>query len=191
MPPPDFAAQRQTMVDSQVRPSDVTDLTIQTAMRNVPREAFCPADKAYLAYADAEIDYAPGRWMMRPRDVAKLLQAARPRAGERALAIAAPYAAAVLEQLGLIVTRRDAGDVAALSDERFEVVVCEGAVCETPAAWIEALAPGGRLAVVVREGRTGALRLYSRGREGVGWRAVFDSTPPLMAGFEARAGFVF
>ena len=53
MPPLDFAAQRQTMVDSQVRVSDVTDLNIQTAMRTVPREVFCPPAQSYLAYADA------------------------------------------------------------------------------------------------------------------------------------------
>jgi protein-L-isoaspartate(D-aspartate) O-methyltransferase len=56
---------------------------------------------------------------------------------------------------------------------------------------IAALAPGGRLAVVVRDGHVGALRLYVRGEDGVGWRAVFDSTPPILAGFEAPAGFVF
>ena len=112
MPPLDFAAQRQTMVDSQVRVSDVTDLNIQTAMRTVPSEVFCPPTKAYFAYADAEIEYAPGRWLLRPRDVAKLLQAVRPRTGERALAIAAPYAAAILPALGLTVTQSETVTIA-------------------------------------------------------------------------------
>ena len=191
MPPPDFAAQRQTMVDSQVRVSDVTDLNIQTAMRTVPREVFCPPAQSYFAYADAEIEYAPGRWLLRPRDVAKLLQAVRPRAGESALAIAAPYAAAVLQALGLTVTQSEGGELAAAAAGQFDLVVCEGAVAQTPAAWIEALAPGGRLGVVVRDGPIGALRLYRRGPDGVGSRAVFDAAPPILAGFEAKAGFVF
>ena len=50
----DFSAARTTMVDSQVRTQDVTDLAIQDAMRQVPREAFVPAGKAWLAYADAD-----------------------------------------------------------------------------------------------------------------------------------------
>ncbi len=191
MPPLDFAAQRQTMVDSQVRVSDVTDLNIQTAMRTVPREVFCPPTKAYFAYADAEIEYAPGRWLLRPRDVAKLLQAVRPRAGERALAIAAPYAAAIMQALGLSVTQSEAGDLDAATAGQYDVVVCEGAVAAAPEAWIEALAIGGRLGVVVRDGPVGALRLYRRAADGVGWRAVFDATPPILAGFEAKAGFVF
>jgi protein-L-isoaspartate(D-aspartate) O-methyltransferase len=191
MPPLDFAAQRQTMVDSQVRVSDVTDLNIQTAMRTVPREVFCPPTQAYFAYADAEIEYAPGRWLLRPRDVGKLLQAVRPKAGERALAIAAPYAAAIMQALGLAVTQSEAGDLAAESAGQYDVVVCEGAVAAAPEAWIEALALGGRLGVVVRDGPVGALRLYRRAADGVGWRAVFDATPPILAGFEAKAGFVF
>jgi protein-L-isoaspartate(D-aspartate) O-methyltransferase len=191
MPPFDFAAQRQTMVDSQVRVSDVTDLNIQTAMRTVPREVFCPPAQSYLAYADAEVEYAPGLWLLRPRDVGKLLQAVRPRAGEAALAIAAPYAAAVMQTLGLSVIMADAGDTTAAQADQYDVIVCEGAVSQVPAAWIAALAPGGRLAVVVRDGPIGSVRLYLRGPDGVGWRAVFDSTPPILPGFEAKAGFVF
>src|SRR5271168_4590168 len=96
----DFAAARTNMVDSQVRPSDVTDVFIQDAMRAVRREHFVPSGKRALAYADTEIEYAPGRWLLPPRDVAKLLQAVVPRAGEAALAISAPYAAAVLAHMG-------------------------------------------------------------------------------------------
>jgi protein-L-isoaspartate(D-aspartate) O-methyltransferase len=94
----DFAAARLNMVESQIRTADVTDLPLQDALRVVARETVVPPSKAYLAYADADIEYAPGRWLLRPREVGKLLQALKPREGEKALAIAAPYAAAVLER---------------------------------------------------------------------------------------------
>ncbi|MFI5068186.1 MAG: protein-L-isoaspartate O-methyltransferase, partial [Streptosporangiales bacterium] len=132
----DFAAQRATMVESQVRVADVTDYAIQDAMRAVPREALLPPQTAYLAYADVELEYAPGRWLLKPRDVAKLLQALRPRPGERALAIAAPYAAAVMAAMGLEVTRLDEGDLTAPSGGPspggWDIVVCEGAVSSVP-----------------------------------------------------------
>jgi hypothetical protein len=89
----DFAAARLNMVESQIRTADVTDLPLQDALRVVPRETLVPAGKGYLAYADADVEYAPGRWLLRPRDVGKLLQHLRPREGDKALAIAAPYAA--------------------------------------------------------------------------------------------------
>jgi len=186
----DFTAERTIMVDSQVRTQDVTDLAIIDAMRAIRREALMPPGKSYQAYADAEVEYAPGRWMLRPRDVSKLLQALRPRSGERALAISAPYAAAVLRALRLDVTTRDAGEAAPIAGV-YDVVMCEGAVARTPAAWIDALAPGGRLALVERDGPVGHAMLYLRADESVGARALFDSTPPVLAGFEARRAFVF
>ena len=39
----DFAQARRTMVDGQVRTSDVTDLRLIAAMLAVPRELFVPA----------------------------------------------------------------------------------------------------------------------------------------------------
>ena len=188
----DFAATRQIMVDSQVRVNDVTDLSIQGAMRRVAREAACPAGKTHLAYADAELEYAPGRWLLRPRDAAKLLQAARPRAGEKALAIAAPYLAAVLEDIGLSVDRLDASDLKALpAGGAYDVIVCEGAVGAVSPAWLAALGVGGRLAVVVRDGPVGKVRLYLRSERETGYREVFDATPPVLAGLEAQHGFAF
>jgi protein-L-isoaspartate(D-aspartate) O-methyltransferase len=186
----DLAAERTNMVDSQVRPSDVPDLAIQDAMRAVAREDLVPAGKRHLAYVDAEIEYAPGRWMLRPREVAKLLQALRPRVGETCLAIAAPYAAAVLEAMGLAVVRLDAGETI-LDGASYDLVVCEGAVARAPAAWLAALAPGGRLGVVERDGPVGRAMLYLRSAGAVGSLPLFDSTPPILAGFEAPCGFVF
>src|SRR5579862_1388997 len=142
----DFAAQRLNMVENQVRVADVTDYALQDAMRAAPRERLVPPAKAALAYADAEVEYAPGRWMLRPRDVAKLLQAVRPRPPDSALAIAAPYAAEILALMGLAVTRQNGADLTDVTGS-WDVIVCEGAVAKAPAAWISALATGGRLGV--------------------------------------------
>jgi protein-L-isoaspartate(D-aspartate) O-methyltransferase len=186
----DFAAAREIMVDSQVRPSNVTDVQLQDAMRRVPREDYVGAARRDLAYADTELEYAPGRWLLTPRDVAKLMQALAPRAGELALAISAPYAAAVLERMGLAVTRCDAQDLAT-REGGWPLMICEGAVARAPQAWLDALAPGGRLGVVERDGPVGRAMVYQRGAGAVGSRAVFDSTPPVLAGFQAQPGFVF
>jgi len=187
----DLAAARANMVESQVRVADVTDYAIQDAMRAVPRESLLAPEKAYLAYADTEVEYAPGRWLLKPRHVGKLLQALAPRPGERALAIAAPYAALVLEAIGLEVTRLETGDLRSPAGE-YALIVCEGAVAEVPPAWPEALAVGGRLGVVVREGpQIGRALLYLHSPAGVGRRDLFDCAAPLMAGFEPERRFAF
>lgn len=185
----DFAAARLNMVESQVRTQDVTDVRIHDAMRKIPRERFAPEARAHLAYADIEVEYAPGRWLLKPRDVAKVLQALRPMPGERALAISAPYAASVIEELGANVTRVEAGEPIPAGE--FDLIVCEGAVSRCPEAWTAGLAMNGRLAVVERDGPVGKALLYVRAQDGIGRRDLFDAFPPVLAGFEAQHGFAF
>src|ERR1700682_5416348 len=71
---------RQKMVDSQVRPSDVTDLRIIDAMLAVPREVFVPERQRALAYLDLDLDVSEGgsarRFLIKPVVIAKMLQAA-------------------------------------------------------------------------------------------------------------------
>ena len=211
----DYISARLNMVESQVRTNDVTDATIQEAMRNIRRERFVMPARAALAYADRFVEYAPSRWIMPPRDVAKLLHALRPQPGERALAIAAPYAAAVLARMGLQVTaledpEADAHSRLALEEEgvpvvagdlrapegrwpgdRWDVIVTEGAVFETPEGWFEALELGGRLGVVQRRGPVGKAVIYTRAGEAMSAREAFDSLPPWLSGFEPRPAFAF
>jgi protein-L-isoaspartate(D-aspartate) O-methyltransferase len=188
----DLAAARLNMVESQVRTNDVTDIRIQDAMRALPRETFMPAAKAYLAYADIEVEHAPGRWLLKPRDIGKLLQALRPMPGERALAVAAPYAAAVLERMGLAVTRHDGSDLQPPpAGQPYDLVICEGAVGRAPASWLAALALHGRLGVVERDGAVGKACIYINAEDGVGRREVFDSFAPVLSGLELQHGFAF
>jgi protein-L-isoaspartate(D-aspartate) O-methyltransferase len=186
---PDFAAARANMVDCQVRTADVTDYAIQDAMLSVERERLCPPEKAAMAYADVDVPLGDGRYLMRPRDVAKLLQALRPRAGERALAIAAPYAAEVLKAIGLSVDRLEEGDLSSPPDGGYDLVICEGAVSAVPPAWLGALRPGGRLGAVERDGPVGKAKLYVSTDTGIGVRQVFDATPPVLPGFERKPRF--
>ena len=198
----DFAAARKVMVDSQVRVNDVTDRALQAALLAVPRERFLPSERAYAAYAEIEPEIAGGRKLMLARDLSKLLMALDARPGESALALAAPYAAAVLARLGLTTTAQES-DAAVLevvgpvlaeegvqavtaplttpADGPYDVIVCEGAVPGRPEAWLGALNPGGRLAVVERTGPVGKAVLYVRGEQGVSRRELFNAAPPMLA----------
>jgi protein-L-isoaspartate(D-aspartate) O-methyltransferase len=198
----DFAAARKVMVDSQVRVNDVTDRALQAALLAVPRERFLPSERAWSAYAEIEPEIAGERRLMLARDLSKLLMALDARPGERALALAAPYAAAVLARLGLDVTAQESDEavfgvvggilaeegvrtitapLGAPADGGYDVIVCEGAVPGRPEAWLDALNVGGRLAVVERTGAVGKAVLYVRGKQGVSRRELFNAAPPLLA----------
>ncbi|KQY75081.1 protein-L-isoaspartate O-methyltransferase [Brevundimonas sp. Root1423] len=206
----DFAAARKVMVDSQVRVNDVTDRSLQAALLAVPRERFLPADRAWSAYAEIEPEIAAGRRLMMARDLSKLLMALDAKPGETALAIAAPYGAAVLARLGLAVTAQEADDavfgvtgavlaeegvhtvVAPLSTpsgEGYDLIVSEAGVPGRPEAWLNALKIGGRMAVVERGGPVGKAVLYIRGEQGVSRRELFDSTPPVLTDLAPEPAF--
>ncbi len=197
----DFVAARKVMVDSQVRVNDVTDRRLQAALLAVPRERFCAPDRAFSAYGEVEVEIAGDRRLMQAREVAKLIQALDARDGETALAIAAPYAAAVLATMGVAVTAQesdpavmdavgpalsDAGvrtvvaPLATPSGEAYDMVISEGAVAARPDAWLAALKPGGRLAVVERSGSNGRAVLYVKGDNGLSRRDLFDAAPPQL-----------
>ena len=100
-----FAAQRTTMVDSQVRPSDISDRRIIRAMGSVPREAFVPAHLRAIAYMDNPVALLRGprpRFLMEPRLLAKLVQLAGIPDGGRVLEIGSGsgYGVAVLASMG-------------------------------------------------------------------------------------------
>jgi protein-L-isoaspartate(D-aspartate) O-methyltransferase len=215
----DFAHARDIMVESQVRTSDVTDTRILHAMRTLPRERFAPAQKRNLAYADLELEVAPGRVLLRPRDLAKLIQALAPQPNERALEIAGAtgYGAAVLAACCQSVISLDpdadlsfaasaALESAGVSNAKtvstaaadgwrdepaYDVILLNGGAEFVPDAWLEQLAPGGRLGVIVREGAAGKARIYTRAGESVSFRTVFDAFPPVAPGLFKPRTFAF
>jgi len=208
----DLHAARQNMVESQVRVNDVTDSALQIAMRHVLRERLCAPSQAFGAYGEVESVIAPGRVLMKPRDISKLLQALEPRSGETALGLAAPYAAAVLSQVGLKTTAQEedpramaviepylnelgvSTGIHALKTplgQGYDVIVVEGAVAEVPSSWLKALNVGGRLAVVLRNSAMGRARLYVRLENGYSEREVFDSAPSTLPGFAPTPSFEF
>jgi len=75
-----FDLQRNNMVESQVRPSDITDRRIIRAMLEVPRELFVPPHAMAMAYMDRDLLVAPAedgrraRYLLAPRVLAKMVQ---------------------------------------------------------------------------------------------------------------------
>lgn len=215
-----FAAARKHMVDSQVRPNDVTDLRLQTALETLPREAFLPREWRDQAYVEREIAYAPGRRMLTARDFAKLVAAADISPSDRILDVACGtgYSTAVLAQLGRSVVAVDSdeglckrarevlasvgvanaeivvgdpvGGAAALGP--FDVIFIGAGIAQEPEALLRQLADGGRLAAIKREDGVSRGVIYTRKDGAVGARAVFDaSTSFVLPGFEAAKRFVF
>jgi len=130
----DFAQLRQRMVDSQVRPVDVTKVSVLSVFLKVPREVFVPAARRGDAYADGKIEVAPARngrparFMESPALLARLIQLANIGADDFILDIggATGYGAALMSLLGsAVVALENDEDLLARAGELFSAHGCE------------------------------------------------------------------
>jgi protein-L-isoaspartate(D-aspartate) O-methyltransferase len=76
-------------------------------------------------------------------------------------------------------------------DAPYDVIMLNGSTEFVPDAWLNQLAPGGRLGVIVRNGPVGSARIYTRSGEATAYRTAFDAAPPVAPGLERPPAFAF
>lgn len=212
--------QRKNMVESQVRPSDVTDRRILRAMLDIPREAFLPPNKCDVAYADTEVTVSAAgrRALMAPRTFAKLLQLAAPEQSETVLDVGAGggYSTAVIARLAGRVTALESDATLAAATQSaleaakvtnasivtgdlskghaasgpFDLIILEGAVPEAPEALIGQLKDGGRLVTFINRGLLSEAVVIRRSATGLSEAQGFTAGVPKLPGFERAESFV-
>ncbi len=213
----DYTARRTMMVDTQVRPADVTKFPIIDAMLSVPREGFVPDSLREAAYVGENLAIGGGRVMLEARTLAKMLDALDVQPSHVALDVACGlgYSTAILAHLcDFVVAVEDdeeraqaaqkilseqgidnaavmAGALAegAQKSGPYDIIVVQGGVAQMPAGLIEQLREGGRIAAVFVEGNLGVVRIGHKIDGAVNWRFAFNAGAPVLAGFEKRAVF--
>jgi protein-L-isoaspartate(D-aspartate) O-methyltransferase len=215
-----FAAARNHMVDSQIRPNKVNDARIIGAMRQLPRERFLPPQLGSLAYADEDVALGDGRVLLEPTVIARLVQLTAIIAGERALVVASGtgYGAALLAACGARVTALEEvaslqavarGILAELAPSvglvtgplaagwppgaPYDVILIEGAVRDIPPAIAEQLhQETGRL-VAVLTGGAGLCQAVLADATAVGLRPqpMFDCATAPIPSLLPSPGFIF
>jgi protein-L-isoaspartate(D-aspartate) O-methyltransferase len=209
---PDFAAARQAMVDSQLRPQGVNDPSVIAAMSLVPREQFVPDEQKSLAYVDRSVPLGEGRALPGPAVLGLLLTALAPLRGERALVVGAGtgYAAAVLKEMGIDVDAVDSSAALAgvarqngveivegpLADglkkgAPYDIVLIDGAVEAIPETLVEQLRDGGRLGGAIIDQGITRLVVGRKAGGGFGYLTIADAATPALPGFERPPAFVF
>ncbi|AXI48797.1 protein-L-isoaspartate O-methyltransferase [Sulfitobacter sp. SK012] len=215
----DFAARRTVMVDTQVRPSDVTKFPIIDAMLHVAREDFVPARQREAAYVGENINLGQGRVVLEPRTLAKMLDVLAIDGSELVLDVgcAMGYSAAVIARMAeaVIAVEEDeamaheaqdalvaagadnamlhVGPLAAGAAQHgpYDVILVQGGVAKMPAALSDQLKEGGRIACIFMEGALGEVRVgYKRDGE-ISWRRAFNAGAPVLDGFLKEIEFEF
>jgi protein-L-isoaspartate(D-aspartate) O-methyltransferase len=211
-PVPDYAAARQAMVDSQLRPQGVNDPSVIASMSLVPREKFVPDEFKPLAYIDRSIPVGQGREMPSSAVLGLLLTALAPLRGESALIVGAGtgYSAAVMKELGLdAVALESSPDLAAVARKNgvnvvegplaqgyagkgpYDLILIDGAVEHIPDQLTDHLKDGGRLGAAVIERGVTRLVIGRRAGGGFGQVSIADAAVPALPGFERPRAFVF
>jgi protein-L-isoaspartate(D-aspartate) O-methyltransferase len=213
----DFATRRRMMVDTQVRPSDVTKFPIIDAMLRIQREVYVPSEKRELAYMDGEIALGGGRFLSDVRSFAKLLDALTVDTNDLVLDVACGYgySTAVLAHMAAAVVGvesdvqmaqiaqsnlsennidnaavKDCGLAeGAASEGPFDVIVINGGVEVVPDALLAQLKDGGRIGAVMMENALGRAMVGHKQDGKVSWRFAFNATAPILPAFEAATAF--
>jgi len=215
----DYAEARFNMVENQVRTNRVTGPLIIEAMSDLPREAFVQKSQQGIAYIDQDIEVAPGRFIMEPMILARLLQAAEVLESDVVLDIGCGtgYASAVLSRIANTVVALECDPtLAAQATETlnsleidtvaivegplqegspkqapYDVVFVGGAVSDVPKSIAGQLAEGGRLVAVTHTKSVGTGTLITNHRGVLSRRELFDAATPFLPGFEPAPAFVF
>lgn len=213
----DYQTRRTMMVDTQVRPQDVTKFTVIEAMLSVPREKFVPDDKRDAAYVGENLSFDTGRVVLEPRTLAKMLDvldignddlvldigcglgysaAVTARMAEAVIAVddsdtRLVDAQAVLSELGAdnVVVHQAALTEGAPEHGPYDVITIQGAVEHLPEALINQLKDGGRMACLFMEGSLGVVRVGYKIDGEMNWRFAFNAGAPVLPGFEAHHAF--
>lgn len=96
----DFATDRQSMVDHQLRARDITHPEVLAAFNRVPRHRFVPPALEHLAYSDEPLPIGYAQTISQPYVVALMSQLAQPKRHGRALdvGVGSGYQTAVLAE---------------------------------------------------------------------------------------------
>jgi len=213
----DYTNLRTTMVDTQIRPADVTKFPIIDAMLKVRREMFVPDQMRQTAYTDSIVYLGGDRIVLDPRSFGKMLDAVNIQGDELVLDIGSGlgYSAAVIGKVCEAVVALEEDDDMASNSEAilategclnvavlqgtlsegaskhapFDVIVIEGAVEEISDELVAQLVDGGRIAAIFSQKGQGILRVGYKTQGKISWRFVCNAYAPVLAGFHKTPSF--
>jgi protein-L-isoaspartate(D-aspartate) O-methyltransferase len=189
-----FAAERFSMVESQLRQRGIRDERLLAAMSTVPRHEFVSQQNWNEAYADHPVPIAEKQTTSQPYMIAAMIQAAEIKPEDRVLEIGAgsgyqtallaglasqvfaveryaslaETAQKTLERLGYRNAKIVTGDgsLGLAEAAPFDAIIVSAAAPRVPQALVDQLAVGGRLLVPIGNSEQQVLHLIQRHADG-------------------------
>lgn len=215
----DYAQRRTMMVDTQVRPSDVTKFPIIAAMLSVAREKYVPASLREAAYIGGNLALDDGRVLLEARSFAKMLDALDIGPTDVVLDIGCGlgYSSAVIAQMAEFVVAVEDDEALATEAQTnlsesgidnaavvqaplaqgaaksgpYDVVILQGAAEQVPQTIIDQIKEGGRIGCIFADGDLGTVRIGRKNAGKMSWHFSFNASAPVLPGFEHEKAFAF
>jgi protein-L-isoaspartate(D-aspartate) O-methyltransferase len=211
---------RTNMVEQQIRTWEVLDQEVLDLLYVVPREEFVPPQHRALAFSDLEIPIGEGERMWQPKLEARVLQELALHKSDKVLEVGtgsgyltallahragqvvsveinpklAAFGRGNLERHGVDNVALETGDAARgwARQAPYDAIVLTGSTPMLPRAFLEQLAPGGRLFAVVGEAPAMRARLINCSAPGT-WRSadLFETVIAPLANAEHPPRFRF
>ena len=206
------------MVDTQIRPSDVTKFPIIESFLSVPREKFVPDGKREAAYIGENFKIGQSRVLLEPRTLAKLLDALDIRNDELVLDIGPGlgYSSAVISPMAeVVIAVEDDSSMANEAEEiltevgadnvviqigkledgapehgPYDVIILQGGVEKIPSSILKQLKNGGRVGAIFVEEGLGTAKIGFKLNDKINWRYSFNAAAPVLPGFFKQKDFV-
>jgi len=213
----DYKTRRKIMVDTQIRPSDVTKFPIIDAFLFVPREKFVPDGKREAAYIGENFQIGQSRVILEPRTLAKLLDALDVNNDELVLDIGTGlgYSSAVISLVAeFVIAVEDDSSLASEAEEilseigadnvvveinkleegapehgPYDVIIIQGGVEEIPGSILKQLKNGGRVGAIFIEKGLGTAKIGFKLNGKINWRYSFNAAAPVLPGFFKQKDF--
>ena len=213
----DYKTRRKIMVDTQIRPSDVTKFPIIDAFLFVPREKFVPDGKREAAYIGENFQIGQSRVILEPRTLAKLLDALDINNDELVLDIGTGlgYSSAVISLVAeFVIAVEDDSSLASEAEEilseigadnvvveinkleegapehgPYDVIIIQGGVEEIPGSILKQLKNGGRVGAIFIEKGLGTAKIGFKLNDKINWRYSFNAAAPVLPGFFKQKDF--
>ena len=213
----DYKTRRKIMVDTQIRPSDVTKFPIIDAFLSVPREKFVPDGKREAAYIGENFQIGHSRVILEPRTLAKLLDALDIQNDELVLDIGSGlgYSSAIISLIAeVVIAIEDDSTLASEAEEilseigadsvvvevnkleegapehgPYDVIIIQGGVEEIPGSILKQLKNGGRVGAIFIEEGLGTAKIGFKSNDKINWRYSFNAAAPVLPGFFKQKDF--
>ena len=212
----DYKNARKNMVDNLIRPANVTNQKLLSALGDVQRDKFIPSNFATLSYSETELLIHNDRTSISPWLLAKMLQFLDLKPMENVLSLATGfgYSCALMSSLANFVVAVERYDLAQEAQTRliengydnilvkegniregakeegpYDAILIEGAVEYINEKIINQLKLEGRVLAIFKEKNLGQCRLGIKTKSGVQWSNLFEANCVLLQEFKIEKEF--